>query len=430
MLCNKTSIEPIFTTLLLGLALSATSWGDIPLWVRQEQMLQACQKGDTPAVRKALKQGISPTIRDRFDQPAVLRAVRSAHTRNATGMIATLTALKEGGANLNEANQYGTTPIFLTVPNNVHDPASVYHYLLEQGVSAEQKDGSGLTPLQRPVFYDHAKLDPTTVFWRLLVEGDLANARKCPKLNEQTPCKTVAMALAYYGEESALKDLIIYSSPDLSIADEQGENVIFYAATSGSYQCLNWMDSELGLLDSVNKLGETPLIRACQFGHNYFIQRLLRRGVNADRRDKTGRSALHYAAEYGDPVAIVTLLARANSELELSDGRTALMLAVQNKHPQAVKAFVVTKLSAGTPEAKQEPALAKKLASIQLDHQDKEGRTALMLAVQLGERESVETLLQGGCNRQLKNRKGETALDLARSTKQTELIKLLSQLTK
>jgi ankyrin repeat protein len=424
---------------LLYFALSLPGWSDVPVWIRQEQLLQACQRGDTPAVRRALKSGVSARIQDKFEQPAVVRAVRGAHARESVPMIEVLKALREAGADFNAVNQFGTSAIFLTVPNNVHDPAQVFHFLVQHGASEFKKDRYGLLPRQRPDFQSHTTVALNEAIWRLLLEGDLASIRDYqkpqPRSSTDTPTKpsldldhsprTIAMAAAYYGEESKLRDLVLAQAVDLATVDENGENLVFYAATSGQHNCLIWLEGQESLFGQSNHAGETPLIRACQFGHNYFVQKLIRYGVDADHRDKTGRTALHYAAEFGHPIAVLALLSRADSEIELPDGRTALMLAVENRHRQAVKAFVVARLAGQGKEAEQDPQLAKKLTSIQFDHQNRLGQTPLMLAVIAHDKEMVDLILQAKPKLELKDNQGKTALDLARISGINEIYRLL-----
>ena len=50
-----------------------------------------------------------------------------------------------------------------------------------------------------------------------------------------------------------------------------------------------------------------------------------------------------------------------------------------------------------------------------IDDQDNRGRTALMIAAELGHRGAVEALLSHGANATLKDKEGKTALDFATS---------------
>ena len=80
--------------------------------------------------------------------------------------------------------------------------------------------------------------------------------------------------------------------------------------------------------------GTTPLIRACQNGHEHVAQLLLEAGAAKDFSDRSGRTALMRAASSGrEPVVQLLLDARAQKDFCDSSGNTALILAAIHSHP-------------------------------------------------------------------------------------------------
>lgn len=59
--------------------------------------------------------------------------------------------------------------------------------------------------------------------------------------------------------------------------------------------------------------------------------------------------------------------------------------------------------------------------AIDLDYQEKEGNTLLMLAVSYGWEEIVQFLLSKGPNLHLINKEGDTALDIARKKRHMQI---------
>jgi ankyrin repeat protein len=60
-----------------------------------------------------------------------------------------------------------------------------------------------------------------------------------------------------------------------------------------------------------------------------------------------------------------------------------------------------------------------------IDNRNSYGMTALMTAVQEGQVDVVKALLAAGADRKLRNKKPETASDIARLNGRTELLSLL-----
>ncbi len=58
---------------------------------------------------------------------------------------------------------------------------------------------------------------------------------------------------------------------------------------------------------------------------------------------------------------------------------------------------------------------------IDIDYQEKEGNTLLILAVYYGWEEIVQFLLSKGPNLHLKNKEGDTALDIARKKRHMQI---------
>ncbi len=84
--------------------------------------------------------------------------------------------------------------------------------------------------------------------------------------------------------------------------------------------------------------GMTALIRSASAGHTVIVQALLHAGANVDQTDKFGQTALIFAAENGRTSTVRALLqAGANVKHKSNSGRTALSAARAGKHQEVVK---------------------------------------------------------------------------------------------
>ena len=80
-----------------------------------------------------------------------------------------------------------------------------------------------------------------------------------------------------------------------------------------------------------NKLGQTPLMRACSKGRPYVLQALLDRGADVNYINRFNQSALHFAVEVGNTECIRILLERGvDVHLVDSNNKTAFDIANDN----------------------------------------------------------------------------------------------------
>ena len=147
----------------------------------------------------------------------------------------------------------------------------------------------------------------------------------------------------------------------------------------------------------------TALMMAVRWGHAEIVKLLLDAGAQADARHRLGYSALMMSASRSIPemnpprgqplpppaAEIMSLLLAKGADVNFlgRDGETALMAA---NSAEKVKLLVAR--------------------GAQVNTRDKESRTALMFAVDRGDVEVVEALLQAGADASVVNEKGATAL--------------------
>jgi len=120
-------------------------------------------------------------------------------------------------------------------------------------------------------------------------------------------------------------------------------NILNYAA-SGNLDGLdtylnNQPDGSFGNLTTlVDESGRTALHYAAEFNHVRIVDFLLRLNANKEARDKFGWTPLHYAASKGYIEAVKSLIREAGSKRSIPDdnGFTALHEAARNGHLECV----------------------------------------------------------------------------------------------
>eukprot|EP00731_Ephydatia_muelleri_P005259 Em0002g1435a len=168
---------------------------------------------------------------------------------------------------------------------------------------------------------------------------------------------------AMYGDMKRIEALLAKGTTDVDGADFFGETALHWAAYRGHIAIMHSLlkhRANVNIRDNVSY--RTPLHLASYDGHVEAMKVLLSGGADVNAQTKFGRTALHWAATEGHGPAVQTLIA-SGASLNLQDdcwGETALHCAASEGHPTVVKML----LSAGA----------------QTDIRDKDGNTALDVA--------------------------------------------------
>ena len=146
-----------------------------------------------------------------------------------------------------------------------------------------------------------------------------------------------------------------------------------------------------------NRLGETPLYVAAEKGQIDMARALIARGADARARTPNGETVLH-AASMIESAALTTALIDAGAEVNAvnNDGESALQWAALTGTFLAVKALAD--------------------AGAELNIQDARlGNTPLHAAVSHDDIVMIHFLLSRGVRTDIRNKAGQTALELAQS---------------
>jgi ankyrin repeat protein len=128
------------------------------------------------------------------------------------------------------------------------------------------------------------------------------------------------------------------------------------------------------LINVVDNVGETPLLKAATAGHLSVVKYLLSNGVGLNVRDRNGRTALHKASLFGHKSIVEFLLSQgADVNDRDNDGYTPLILAVNNGSKSVVQVLLGNKAN--------------------VNAKDKWDATPLLLAVNKGFKSVVQVLL-------------------------------------
>jgi uncharacterized protein len=212
---------------------------------------------------------------------------------------------------------------------------------------------------------------------------------------------TTALTRAARAGHVALIELFLAQGASIDARNLVGATAL-YAATENERQASVAFLLARGADPNLpGRSGVTPLAAAAFKGNDRIVEALLARRAEADVVDTTGKSAVTYAAARGF-ASIVRRLIGAGVDVKRAYGNdlTALMWAAGHEDgvgTRAVLDVISLLVNAGAP----------------IDAADNRGRTALMVAAELGRGAIVEALLERGADRSIADKSGKRALDLA-----------------
>eukprot|EP00286_Rhodomonas_abbreviata_P019170 CAMPEP_0181314744 /NCGR_PEP_ID=MMETSP1101-20121128/14985_1 /TAXON_ID=46948 /ORGANISM="Rhodomonas abbreviata, Strain Caron Lab Isolate" /LENGTH=451 /DNA_ID=CAMNT_0023421865 /DNA_START=38 /DNA_END=1394 /DNA_ORIENTATION=+ len=178
--------------------------------------------------------------------------------------------------------------------------------------------------------------------------------------------------------------------------DKYGNSELMRAAAKGDEAALKRLLASDPNLDLQNKDGDTALMVAVDKGQKGAVQHIIHAKCSLNIQNKFGDTALIKAAWVGHKGIIKLLVdADADTNIKNKDGQTALMVAAQRNLEDPVN------------------ALLNGLYPANVNAQDLEGCTALMISAREGHEAVVKALLDAAADCNLLDKQGKTAAAMA-----------------
>jgi ankyrin repeat protein len=220
----------------------------------------------------------------------------------------------------------------------------------------------------------------------------------------------MALARAARGGHVALLELFLTQGAPIDARNLAGATALYGAAENQRQASVALLLAKGADPNLPGRSGVTPLAAAAFAGSDRIVEVLLGRGARPDMVDTTGKAAITYAAARGfAPIVRRLLAAGVDPKRAYGNDLTALMWTAGHEDgvgARAVRDVVATLLDAGAP----------------IDAVDNRGRTALMIAAEIGHATVVEDLLSRGADRTIADRSGKRALDLATGADVREML--------
>jgi len=349
-------------------------------------LLMGCaENGDIDNVKKLIAAGADIQLLNSFGDSALVLALKS-------GQIKTAEYLCEKGAKIFNLRSSVLFDIFDKNPDSIK-------ILKKSGFNLNNKDEYGYTPLM------YSLIKNQTNIAELLIK----NGVDC-NFTFEDDNKNVFSVLefALYKNQSEIATLLINHGADIHHYFPTGFHPFLIAAQSGDNKNLQLLLDKGISVDITGKKdfeGQTALMSAANSNHLDTIKFLISCGANINATRNTGITALMLASKTGSEKVVEYLIQNgADINLITNDGADAFIYATQYGNVPCAALL----LEAGA----------------DINHMDKDG-TALHNATREGQYDSAKFLLDKGIDYNLKNPKGETALDIAKKKDNKRIISLL-----
>lgn len=198
--------------------------------------------------------------------------------------------------------------------------------LVMAGLSPEQKDRAGITPMQRAIL--HRQLHMPAVL-------ATAELEKNGILPQQYTDRLITACLA---QDFYTAHLIHTAGHSINTTDATGRTALLYCAEAGKEQAVQFLLARGADATLTAPNGQTPLCVARANGHKaatgvLAAHALLQLGITEDAYDST---LLHAAASGDTETATLLHEAGANPKATDADGNTPMHLAVMHNHSEMV----------------------------------------------------------------------------------------------
>lgn len=243
--------------------------------------------------------------------------------------------------------------------------AGAIAYLLEKGSPTGKKDNKGLTALHLACIYNHAEA----------------------------------------------VEVLLKKGADRDAADNEGWTPVHRAAVHGSHDVLKHFKAGKIPVGGPDPEGNTLLHLAVYFHHDKAVKVLLENKAKVTGKNKKGQTPLHRACQSIFNMNIMDMLLKKGAKIEARDNemKTPLHIAVISWARENAKLLIGSKAN--------------------INAQDNKGNTPLHHAVEKSDyyESMVRYLLEKGADKTIKNKKGQTPLDIAKAGKFQKLIQLLQK---
>lgn len=340
------------------------------------------------------------------------------HIAAAKGHVANMQLLLANGAILDEATAKHETPLMLAA---LHGHANVVKFIIETGLVTQYDLNNA--------FLWAASADSAKCIELLIKAG--------AQINVKDGDGKSALFIAAEGNKLAAMKELLKHKVDVSALNNYGYNPLTIAARTNQKEAVDLIlkntdpTTQAVLANQPNYEGDNALAKAIKLNHVDMVEKLFTiNGINIDAKNKSGKSALNLALSSTN-FEILQKFVKAglsiNMVIDAKSGDTLLHRYTKTDNDKGVDFCLLNKANVNAVNADEKTPLMiatmnantvimsnlLQVVGIDTEAKDKNGNTALILAVMNNDHHAVDALLDGGASTAAENNTDRTALLIA-----------------
>ncbi|XP_067653215.1 serine/threonine-protein phosphatase 6 regulatory ankyrin repeat subunit B-like [Haliotis asinina] len=337
--------------------------------------------------------------------------------------------LLENCVDINCKGNEGKTPVLIAA---YHGKNEAFDILVKRGADLSVIDINGDNILHSACRGGNVKI-VTYILMQNIVDIN------CKGDEEMTP----VLIATYHAKHEAF-DILVNKEADLSVIDENGDNILHLACRGGHVKIANYiLMQSIVDINAKNSKGETPVLLAARCAKREVFDNLVRKGADLSVIDEDDDNILHYACRGGNVNIVNYILMRNSVDINRKGrgGLTPVMLAAWRAKREVFDSLVKkgADLSGFENYGKNILHLACEGKDVEIVKRilrlhivDINSRfnemTPLLLAVKYEPRNVFQLLLESGADPSLVNRDGDNVLHLACMRGDEEIVKRVLKL--
>lgn len=320
-----------------------------------------------------------------------MRRQSELHDALSSGDQERVVALLNDGADIEEHNRHGWTPLMAA---SLHGQVDLARILLEHGADLSATNAEHKSAIH------YAAMRGGAEAVRLLVQFG-ADVNAVDTFGSYTP---LFLAAAHCNREIVEETCaaLLAAGADVNARNKWGSTALWSAATAGRGDLVDFLLRHGAELEIRDSSGRTVLMFVTKLGFfDDMVVQLLAHWAEVNAQDLEGRTALMYAA-HSAWRSVIDALIDGGAEINLQDlrGRTALMYAA-GEAPKFSEIGMLGREASTTPAGGNAPKW----------NADK--KAARLAKAYNARAEAVRHLLARGANPELRDADGRTALEVA-----------------
>ncbi|XP_076087982.1 uncharacterized protein LOC143058366 [Mytilus galloprovincialis] len=307
-------------------------------------------------------------------------------------------------------NPCGQSPLNVACQEGYKD---IVELLLQNNADVNQCDSYRKNPLYAACKEGHKD----TV--ELLLQKN-ADVNQCA-INGKSP-----LYVACKGGHTDIVELLLQNNADVNQRDRYGQSPLYVACKRGHTDTVELLLQNNADVNQCNWYGQSPLYIACKGGHTYIIELLLQNKADVSQCNKDEESPLYVACK-GGHTDTVELLVQNNADVNQCEGygESPLYTACKGGHTDTVELLLQNKADVSQCNTKGESPLH---AVFSFDFISDSFLNKYFIA-QFSKRiiETVKPLLAWKADVTLRNKNGQTPLDIVHASQCEELVNIFEE---